>query len=142
MTAQPSANINIFLNFFSIDDRTVEEPSSGTTQAVFNVRLFRNNLTSNSLPATVDFYTENGTASAEDGDYEAASDTLTFTGSETKKQISITVNADSVDEQSKTFKVKLKNPSQGLSIRRGEGIGTITPPAGGGNGHGGTDTTQ
>lgn len=121
------------MSSFSIDDDFVEEPTSGTTQCILNVTIRKR------IPpisqASVEFFTENGTAtqtisdeSDEKGDYEAASDTLTFSPTQGKKEISITINPDSEEEAAETFKVILKNPSQGFSIQKAEGVCTITIP--------------
>ncbi len=62
----------------SIDDVSVTEGNAGTTPATFTVSL----VGPTALPATVDFATHDGTATAP-GDYAAASGTLTFAPGDT-----------------------------------------------------------
>ncbi len=63
----------------SIGDVAVLEDHSGTTEAVFTVRM-----SSASLTVTVDYSTANGTASA-GADYEAGEGTLTFMPGDTEE---------------------------------------------------------
>ena len=86
----------------TITDATVTEGNSGTTDAVFTVTL---------LPAIgqtviVDYATQSVTATAVT-DYTAASGSLTFTVGQTKKEITVAVVGDSVDEADETFFVNL-----------------------------------
>ena len=103
----------------SIDDVTVTEPDSGTTTAVFTVRL---------LPAalatvTVGYATANGTAVA-GSDYTSTTATLSFAAGETEKTISVPVIGDVADEAQETFEVNLSSAT-GATIADGQGIGTI-----------------
>ena len=66
-------------------------------------------------PVTVDYATEDGTATA-GADYTATSGTLTFAAGETTKTVSVTLLDDAVDEGKETFKLKLSNP-QGAYLR-------------------------
>ena len=66
-------------------------------------------------PVTVDYATEDGTATA-GADYTAVSGTLTFAAGETTKTVSVTLLDDAVDEGKETFKLKLSNP-QGAYLR-------------------------
>ena len=59
----------------SIGDVTVTEGNSGTTNAVFTVTL----AATSGLTVTVAYATADGTATTADGDYSAASGSLTFT---------------------------------------------------------------
>ncbi len=104
----------------SIDDVRVIEGNSGTTtSAMFRVSL--------SAPSgqnvTVDFATSDGTAKA-GSDYVANTGALTFAPGETSRTITVTVNADNLNEPDEDFFVTLGNPTN-ATIARGRGTGTI-----------------
>ncbi len=66
-------------------------------------------------PVSVDYATENGTATAGE-DYTAASGTLVFAAGETEKTVSVPLLDDAHDEGKETFTLKLSNP-QGAYLR-------------------------
>lgn len=103
----------------NINDVTVLEPGTGTTNAVFTVTI--------SCPpgeaVTVEYSTEDGSATAGD-DYEQTSGVLTFGVGVTTQKITVLVLADTIIECDETFMVNLENPS-GDCIAGGPGIGTI-----------------
>ncbi len=66
-------------------------------------------------PVSVDYATENGTATAGE-DYTAASGTLVFAAGETEKTVSVALLDDAHDEGKETFTLKLSNP-QGAYLR-------------------------
>ncbi|WP_026955534.1 MBG domain-containing protein [Algoriphagus vanfongensis] len=106
----------------SVNDPTVTEGNSGTTQLIFLVSL------SQPAPAggaTVDYATSNGTATA-GSDYIAASGTLSFSVGESSKTINISITGDEVVELDETFTLTLSNPT-GTNVSLGDfdGIGTI-----------------
>jgi len=73
----------------SINDVTVSEGNSGTTNAVFTVTLSNPVDTS----VTLNYSTANGTATTADNDYTAIATTpLTFNVGETSKTITVAVN--------------------------------------------------
>ena len=72
---------------------------------------------------TVDYATENGSATAGD-DYTAASGTLTFRSGESSKKIKVAVLDDSHDEGEETLTLRLSNASGGR-VADGEATGTI-----------------
>ncbi|NEO85000.1 MAG: DUF4114 domain-containing protein [Spirulina sp. SIO3F2] len=72
----------------SIDDISVQQPTSGTANAEFTVELSA----ASGLPVTVDFSTQDDTATAPD-DYVAQSGTLTFAPGETSKTITVQVQS-------------------------------------------------
>jgi large repetitive protein len=78
---------------------------------------------STNSPATVDFATTNGTASAPD-DYAAWAGTLSFAATETSKTVTMLVNGDTAVELDETFFVNLANAS-GATIADNQGQGTI-----------------
>ena len=114
----------------SINDVSVIEGNAGTTTANFTVFL--------DPPAagtvTVDFATADGTATVADNDYVAASGTLTFTAGQTSQPVAVTINGDTKFEANETYFVNLSNPTGGVSIGDGQGLGTIVNDDGGGTG--------
>jgi subtilisin-like proprotein convertase family protein len=104
----------------AINDVTVTEGNSGTTNATFTVTLSA----ASGQPVTVDFATANNTASAP-GDYTATSGSLSFAAGETSKTITVPVIGDLISEGNETFFVNLTNATN-ASIADNQGIGTIT----------------
>jgi len=117
----------------AINDVSVNEGNSGTTNAVFTVSL-------TGVPqggigtATVNYQTGDGTATSSD-DYVTASGTLTFSGATTTQTITVAINGDANDEmQDETFFVNLSNATN-ATITDAQGQGTIVnddapvPPA-------------
>ncbi len=105
---------------FSINDPTVTEGNSGTTNLQFTVTLSQ-------PPGTevmVDYITSDVTAMA-GSDYTAEASQLTFSATETSKIINIQVNGDYYDESNETFIVSLSNNSIGTGISKAAGSGTI-----------------
>jgi large repetitive protein len=104
----------------AINDVTVTEGNSGTTNATFTVTL--------SAPSaqvvTVNFATANNTAVAP-GDYTATSGTLTFAAGETTKTITVPVIGDLLVESNESYFVNLTNATN-ATIADAQGIGTIT----------------
>src|SRR5207244_1388612 len=91
----------------SINDKTVTEGNSGTTNITFNVTL--SNPTQSIV--TVDYATAPDTATA-GVDYVSTSGTLTFAPGDTTQTITVVVNGDLVDEAAtETFFVNLTNPA-------------------------------
>ncbi|MFO1084224.1 MAG: Calx-beta domain-containing protein [Reyranellaceae bacterium] len=116
----------------SIDDASVTEGNSGTTQITFTVKLSQ----AASGPVTVNYATADGTALA-GSDYTARTGTLTFAVGETSKTIQITVAGDTAVESTESFTVGLSGAA-GATIADGSAVGTITnddvqapPPTGG-----------
>jgi hypothetical protein len=112
----------------SIRDVRQVEGLSGKSNFVFTVTLSAANETQ---AVTVNFATEDGTATSELGefnfqDFLAQMGSITFEPGETTKTISIEVNGDNRHEavSEETFKVKLSN-AQNATIADGEAIGTI-----------------
>ncbi|HEY6806376.1 MAG TPA: Calx-beta domain-containing protein [Pyrinomonadaceae bacterium] len=103
----------------SINDATVTEGNSGTTNAGFTISL--------SNPSfemiTVNYTTANGTASS-GSDYVATSGTATFAPGTTTQPLNVTVNGDTSFETNETFNVNLSTPLNS-SLLDGQGVGTI-----------------
>ena len=73
---------------------------------------------------TVDYATEDLTASAAEGDYTPATGTLDFDAGDSEKFIDVAVLTDSVREIDERFQVVLSN-APGLSLADGSAVGTI-----------------
>jgi negative regulator of genetic competence, sporulation and motility len=108
--------LNDDLPTLSINDVTVNEDDGA---AIFTVTLSN----PSSFPATVDYSTADGTATAGE-DYTANSGTLTFNPSETAKTISISIIDDLIYEGDEAFYLNLSNPTN-ATIIDDQGIGTI-----------------
>ena len=111
--------VPIQIGGLAIDDVTVVEGDSGTTNAVFTVTR----IGSNTQTATVDYSTADDTATAGQ-DYVATNGTLTFNPGETTKTITIGINGDTDLESSENFFVNLTNPTN-IAITDSQGVGTI-----------------
>jgi len=106
---------------FSIDDVSVLEGDTGTTDAVFTVTLTRAPKTGETVQ--VHFATSNDTAVA-GADYQSASGTLTFASRQAEQTISIAVIGEADEEDDETFHVDLSTPVGG-TIVDAHGVGTI-----------------
>ena len=105
----------------TIDDVTVTEGNAGTVNAVFTVSL--SNTTDQTV--TVNYATADEIATTGNGDYEAASGTLTIPAKTASGTITVVVNGDVRNESNETFLVNLSNPTN-ASIADAQGQGTIT----------------
>jgi hypothetical protein len=103
----------------SINDVTVAEGNSGTTQAIFTVSLSE----TSSQTVSVNYSTADGSATAP-GDYASDSGTLTFGSGVLTRPITVTVQGDILDENHETFRVNLSDPN-GAILSRNQGQGTI-----------------
>ena len=100
-----------------VADATVEEAAGAVLAFAVTLDRVRHDT------VTVDYATENGTATAGE-DYTAASGTLTFAAGETAKTVEVAVLDDAHDEGNETLVLRLSNPS-GARIADGEATGTI-----------------
>lgn len=108
----------------SVDSVKVSEGNDdGTfTNATFTVSL--SNPSSKAI--AVNYATIDGTAQANDGDYETASGKLTFAPGITTQPITVRVRGDRKFEPDETFSIQLSSPSNAdLSTAPEQGIGTI-----------------
>lgn len=124
-TTKQAATVSLLDNdgqpIISINDVTLVEGNTGTTNAVFTVSLSNPSSTN----VTVNYLTASGTASAS-SDYTAlASTALTFTPGQTSKTITVAVTGDTTSEADETFFVNLSGAVGGI-IGDGQGQGTIT----------------
>lgn len=115
-----SANSLGAIPTLSIDDVTVNETDSGTTNATFTVSLSN----ANSQTISVNYLTADGTASSPN-DYTVTNGSLTFLPGETKKTVIVPVVGDILNESNETFFVNLSNPSK-AAIAVSKGQATIT----------------
>jgi Tol biopolymer transport system component len=100
-------------NFAGVIDVTKTEGNACCTTFSFKVLI----ATKSDQPATVQFTTEDGSASA-DTDYIPRNETLTFQPGETEKTIDIEVVGDTVEETNESFYVKLSNPTGGIVLAK------------------------
>ncbi len=108
----------------SINDVSVLEGDSGTTNAVFTVTL---SAASADIVSVV--YTTYALTATAGTDYGFMSASLSFLPGETIKQVIVAVNGDTDAEGNETFRVLLTSPGN-ATISDAEGIGTITEEAG------------
>lgn len=98
---------------------TVAQGQAGAQTMTFPVTLSP----SSPVPVTVEYATQNGTATAPT-DYATKTGTLTFTPGETTRNIEVLIPASSVPRPDITFTVTLSNPTEAL-VSQGVGTGTI-----------------
>ncbi|PKO13526.1 MAG: hypothetical protein CVU39_18560 [Chloroflexi bacterium HGW-Chloroflexi-10] len=96
----------------SIGSVSQNEGNSGTSDFVFTITMDH----ASAFTTTVDYATENGTATTAGGDYLAANGTLTFNPGDTIKTIRISINGDRLVESNDTFVVNLSNMSDNATI--------------------------
>lgn len=101
-------------------DVTVTEGDSGSTDAVFDVRLS----SPSNREISVDYASSDGTATSS-SDYAPKSGTLTFIPGTTRQTITVPVDADTLDEANEDFFVTLTNPTN-ATVSRDRATGTIT----------------
>lgn len=104
----------------SINDVTVVEGNSGTTNAVFTVTLSA----ASGQTVTVNYATADGTAT-QPADYTSTSGTLTFTPGQTTRTITVPVVGEAVPEANETYFVNLSGATN-ATIADNQGVGTIT----------------
>ncbi len=104
----------------SINDVTVVEGNSGTTNAVFTVTLSA----ASGQTVTVNHATADGTAT-QPSDYTNTSGTSTFTPGQTTRTITVPVVGEIVPEADETFFVNLSGATN-ATIADNQGLGTIT----------------
>jgi hypothetical protein len=102
----------------SINDVTITEGNSGTKVATFTVSH------TGSAAFSVNYATANSTATA-GSDYVAASGTLNFAAGTSTQTVSVTINGDTIYEPNETFFVNLTGATNGGTITKGAGLGTI-----------------
>lgn len=103
----------------SINDVTVTEGNTGTTDATFTISLSK----ASSQDVTVHYATA-GITATEGSDYTAASGDVTIPHGQTSYSVTVAVTGDRHAESTETFAVNLSNPTN-ATIGDGQGIGTI-----------------
>jgi hypothetical protein len=105
----------------SVNDISVTEGNSGTTNATFTVTRSGNTTGA----ATVKVRTTDGTATAASGDYVALPlQTITFADGQATATVVVLVNGDTTLEKNQTFKLALSAPV-GATIADPAGLATI-----------------
>ena len=105
----------------SISDVTIAEGNAGTSIATFTVTR-----TGGTAAFDVNYATADGTATA-GSDYVAQpTGTVSFAAGDLTKTISVTINGDTTIEPDETFFVNLLGATNGGTIVKSQGIGTIT----------------
>ena len=104
----------------SFSNATVQEGDTGTKTMVFTVTLSPANPYAS---AVVSYATSAGSATP-GSDYVTSTGQLTFSPSQTSKQINVTINGDYAFESNETFTVTLSNPV-GAMVSTTTAIGTI-----------------
>jgi hypothetical protein len=102
----------------SINDVSIAEGNSGTRVATFTVNH------TGSAAFSVNYATANSTATA-GSDYLATSGTLYFAAGTSTQTVSVTVKGDTIYEPNETFFVNLTGATNGGTITRSAGLGTI-----------------
>ncbi len=103
----------------SISDASLSEGQSGTTSALFTVKLS----SPSSALVSVAYRTVNGTALA-GSDYSATNATLQFAAGQTSQIVTVPVVGDTTVESDETYVVELLSPS-GATISQTRATGTI-----------------
>ena len=103
----------------SVNDVTVTEGDSGTTNATFTVTL----APASGQNVSVNYATADGTATAP-ADYAATSGTLTFAPGQNTKTVTVPVVGDTLDELDETYTLNLSN-AVNAAILDPTGLGTI-----------------
>ncbi len=98
-------NVDTTIPTAALNDVTITEGNSGTTNATFTVKL---DIVS-SQAVSLNYATANGTAVAT-GDYTGKTGTLTIPAGQTTGTITIPIKGDVLDEADESFFVNLTNP--------------------------------
>src|SRR4030095_5412364 len=109
----PSITINI-------NDITVTEGNTGTTNAYFTVSLSNPSYQT----ITVNYSTADNTATLADNDFQSASGTLTFNPDQTNHPIAVLVNGDTKLEPDESFFVNLSGPVN-ATLADSQAVGNI-----------------
>jgi ELWxxDGT repeat protein len=104
----------------SLGDVEIAEGNNGTRLLTFTVAR-----TGFTEAFSVNYATEDGTATIIDGDYQAISGTLSFAGGVNTQEITVTINGETLFELDEYFFVNLSGATNGTIIGDGQGVGTI-----------------
>lgn len=112
-------NPEVILPLISVNDVTVVEGDSGSTLATFVLSLSE----ASDVSVSVSFSTTDGTASANDNDFQSTSGIATFGPGETSQTVSVQINGDVNPEFNEVFFLTLSSP---VNAALGNLIGTST----------------
>ena len=105
----------------SINDAQIVEGNNGTQLLSFTVTR-----SGGTAAFDVNYGTSDGTATIADNDYVNVPTTaLHFNAGDTTKTVSVTINGDTKVEGNESFNVNLTGATNGATITRGRGVGTI-----------------
>jgi hypothetical protein len=106
----------------SINDAQIVEGNNGTQLLNFTVTR-----SGGTAAFDVNYATSDGTATVADNDYVGVPTTaLHFNAGDTTKTVSVTINGDTKVEGNESFNVNLTGATNGATISKGVGVGTIT----------------
>ena len=118
-TPVATSNSVLVPSSLTINNVSIVEGNSGTTNAVFTVTL----TPASPVSVTVDYATADGSATA-GSDYLATTGTVTFPAGTTTQMIAVAVNGDTTIEPDETFFVNLSDATNAV-IGAGRGKATI-----------------
>ena len=104
----------------SINDVNITEGNSGTQVATFSVTR-----SGGTAAFNVNYATADGTATASSDYVAQPTSTLSFAAGDLTKTISVTINGDTTVEPNETFSVNLSGATNGGTITKSQGTGTI-----------------
>lgn len=121
----------LLTSLLTIDDVSIVEGDSGTSTASITVTRTGSSAGDLNHIALVSFTTQDGTATAAEGDYIASSGTLAFTADPTEltqtQVITVQINSDTLTETDETFQLLLTGSGSALSsIADDSGLITIS----------------
>ncbi|TMC92287.1 MAG: hypothetical protein E6J12_03270 [Chloroflexi bacterium] len=105
--------------YVSVDDATVVEGNSGTTNATFNVTM----APASASTVTVNYSTADSSA-VEGFDYESQVGTITFSPGQTAKTVVIAVDGNTIDQSDRVYSLNLSGVSN-ATLSSSSGTGTI-----------------
>ncbi|MEZ5312236.1 MAG: beta-propeller fold lactonase family protein [Thermoanaerobaculia bacterium] len=105
----------------SIADMQVVEGDAGLVDMIFQLTTTR----PVAQVLSVNYATQDGTATTADNDYQSASGIATFASMSTSTTVTVHVVGDTDDEQDESFVVNLSGPAGGAVIADGQATGTI-----------------
>ncbi len=105
----------------SVNDPTVIEGNAGTVNLTYTVSLSA----ASGQTVTVNYATEDGTATTANSDYASTSGSFSFAPGETSKTVTVLVNGDTANEPDETVKLNLSSATN-ATILDAQGVGTIT----------------
>src|SRR5437867_4964094 len=118
-TWNPAGSTIVSSPAITIGNASVTEGDAGAVPALFDINLSK----TSTETVTVKYATANVSAIAP-GDYTATNSTLKFNPGETNKQVTVSVNGDTTDENDETFSVVLSSATN-ATVVVATGTGTI-----------------